>query len=984
MLKAGVHPDVLKDPRFVKARGILEDVEYFDAAFFGFVPKEAAVMDPQARIFHQCVWTALEDAGYDPSLYARRIGLYAGSSPNLNWEILTALHGAGAGVGQYQAALLRDKDFMCTRISYKLNLKGPSVSVQTACSTSLVAVHMAIQGILNGECEIALAGGVTALYPQKVGYMYQEGMILSPDGHCRAFDADSKGVIGGSGSGVVVLKRYEEAAKDRDNIYAIIKGSAINNDGTRKVGYTAPSVEGQAEVIRAAQYMAEIDPDTITYVEAHGTGTELGDPVEVEALKLAFNTEKRGYCGIGSVKTNIGHADTAAGVAGLIKTVLAMKHRLIPPSLHFKAPNPKLGLENSPFYVVSKAMEWKTGGYPMRAGVSSLGIGGTNAHVVLEEAPEGRALAGRKEERGRYWPVILSARAPVALEKMTVNLVSYLKENPGISFPDAAYTLQIGRKEFSYRKMAVCADANDAMEVLSCSGSRKGAAAFCREDSRKPVVFMFPGQGSQYVDMGRELYETEPVFRMEMDRCFEILKPLMNEDIKDILYPAERNLSIGSEKIDQTEITQPVIFVIEYALAKLLMKWGITPSGMIGHSIGEYVAACLAGVFSLEDALSLVAARGKLMQCVPPGAMLSVGLSEEELTPLLTTHPQVSLAAVNSASLCVVSGAVEAISVFGAEMEKSGHKIRPLRTSHAFHSAMMEPVLKEFEAKVKSISLKKPALPYISNLSGAWITEEEAMDPRYWSRHLRRAVQFSKGLEILLKEEDTILIEVGPGRTLGAFANRHKDKKPGQKVVNLIRHPQEKTPDDYFIYNALGELWLYGVKIDWAVFNEGQGRYRVSLPAYPFEKKRYMLDESPIRKISALLSGAAVEDSSDQGENLTVDTASGPELEMNAREFGREYEPPRDEVEANIVKVWQDMLGFDRIGIYDNFFYMNGDSLMATQLISRIKEIYPVEISIKEFFEEPTVARLAEVVKRLLVEKIKELSEDELKKLALG
>jgi len=985
-LKAVATPtQIIENPNYVKAGGIIDDKECFDAAFFGYVPKEAVVMDPQIRLFHQCVWTALEDAGYDPFSYSGRIGLYAGSTANLNWEILTVLQRQNLGIHPYQASALRNKDFMCTRIAYKLNLKGPTVSIQTACSTSLVATHMAIQGLLNGECEIALAGGVTALYPPKKGYMYQEGMIASPDGHCRAFDIDAKGVVSGEGAGIVVLKRYEEAETDRDNIYAKIIGSAINNDGIRKVGYTAPSVEGQAEVIRAAQYIAGINPETITYIEAHGTGTELGDPVEIEALKLAFKTTKKRYCGIGSIKTNIGHLDSAAGVSGLIKTVLAMKHHLIPPNLHFKSPNPKLAIENSPFFVVSKLLEWKTEGNPLRAGVNSLGIGGTNAHVVLEEAliPP-RETATSTNENQKYHLLMLSARTPPVLKIMTKNLANYLKKEPELNLTDIAYTLQVGRKELNYRKIALCADKEDAINNLTSGNSNKIHTHFCRSDIKKNVVFLFPGQGAQYEEMGKQLYETQPEFRDQMDRCFEILNPIIKEDIKNIIYPEiEKENNVNSSLIHQTELTQPLIFSLEYALAKLLMKWGIEPTAMMGHSIGEYVAASLAGVLSLEDALGLVAIRGKLIQQLPKGAMLSVAIPEEKLKPMLKTHPKVSLAAVNSTELCAVSGPPEAIAAISEEMEKKRYKIRPLLTSHAFHSTMMEPIMEEFENKIKTLQLNKPERPFISNLSGTWIKAEEAINPEYWKKHLRQTVRFSQGLETILQKDNTILIEVGPGRVLGTLANRHKNKKTNQKVVNLIRHPQETISDDYFLYNALGQLWLYGVKIDWTLFHQNEKPYRISLPTYPFEKKRYMLDQKPLKKILSMLFASEADKSPDGIHEPSIESApETEEIEETEQEFTENYEPPRDELEESIVEIWKKTLGIERIGIYDNFFYINGDSIMATMLISRIKDIYDVDISIKDFFAEPTVAHLAQEVKRLLVEKIKELPEEELKKLA--
>ena len=867
--ETGIDSRLPDNPNYVRSKGgVLENKESFDAAFFGFTPKEAELMDPQMRILHEVAWAALENAGYNVENYKGLIGFYSGGSVNFYWEALSALSEKSNDLGKFAISQLVDRGFLSTRISYKFNLKGPSISVQTACSTSLVAIHLACRGILSGECNMALAGGVSIGTASNSGYLYQEGMILSPDGHCRAFDAEAKGTVGGEGAGVVVLKSLEDALADRDYIHAVIKSTAINNDGISKVGFSAPSVEGQAEVIKAALLMAEVEPESIGYIEAHGTGTTLGDPVEVEALKLAFNTSRKGFCGIGSVKTNIGHLDAAAGAASFIKTVLTLKHRQIPPSLHFKIPNPKIDFENSPFYVVQKLSEWKSDRKPLRAGVSSFGIGGTNAHAILEEAPAQEPGTRDRELEGReYRLILLSARTGSALERMSENLVNDLKEsrnnpmNPGINPADAAYTLQVGRKAFEHRKMVVCSDSdlNEAIDSLSSSDPEK-VRSFVSKGENKPAAFMFPGQGSQYVNMGLGIYKTEPVFREEMDRCFEILTPIMGYDIKEILYPdeatrtpghQERGVSIGSpgRGVNQTEITQPVIFSFEYALAKLLIKWGIKPYAMIGHSIGEYVAACLCGVLSLEDALKLVAVRGKLMQKVPTGSMLSVPLSEEELRPLLKKEMSLALAAVNAPSLCVVSGTHEQIDKFAKQLEEKGDQTRKLHTSHAFHSKMLEGILGEFEEKVKQIKLNKPRKPFLSNRTGKWMTAQEAIDPAYWVKHLRHTVRFADGIEEMIKKEISVFIEVGPGKVLSTFVRQtaEKRKKENRFVVNLVRHPGEETSDNRYLLGKVGQLWLYGTSIDWSGLYDGEQRHRLPLPTYPFEGQRYWLDGDPLK-----------------------------------------------------------------------------------------------------------------------------------------
>ncbi|MGD2085538.1 MAG: SDR family oxidoreductase [Candidatus Aminicenantes bacterium] len=854
--------EVNGDPGFVKSKGgVLENKEFFDAFFFGYTPREAEIMSPQMRIFHECVWTALEEAGYNPGTYKGLIGLYAGASSNFRWEALTLLSGKKDDMGHFAASQLVDTSYLTTRISYKLNLKGPSVMVDTACSTSLTAVDMACRAILSGECDMALAGGVSlSSYPQQ-GYIYNQGMILSSDGHCRAFDAGASGTVGGEGAGIVVLKSLEDARADRDHIHAVIKGFAVNNDGEGRVGYSAPGVEGQAHVIRAALFMAEVEPESIGYIETHGTGTPLGDPIEIKALKLVFKTDKKGFCKIGSVKTNIGHLDRAAGIVGLIKTVLILKHKQIPPSLHFKTPNPDIDLENSPFRVNTGLTQWKNDKYPLRAGVSSFGIGGTNAHVILEEYSEGTGgLAPLPIETPsrQYQLILLSAKTETALNKMTKNLVEYFKKNllnpgnhenptnPGPTLADVAYTLQVGRKDFSHRKAALCSTREEALEILSPHNPKVHTHVVKQEDPG--VIFMFPGQGSQYADMGRELYQKEPVFRKEMDLCFEILAGLPDDDIKEILYPLTRsNRSYTSYKsykshINRTEIAQPLLFVFETALAKLLMHWGISPGAMIGHSIGEYTAAHLSGVFSREDALKLVVLRGKLMQQMPTGSMLSAAISEEELLPLLKLKQDLSLAAVNSSRQCVVSGTHQATATFAKELTRQGYKTRTLHTSHAFHSKLMDPISEEFKEKVKEIKLNKPVIPYISNVTGHWLKTRQALDPGYWSTHLRHTVRFARGLTELLKEPGSIFVEVGPGKALTALLKQHTDKQPGHQAVHLVRHPKEEVQDTYFLLNQLGRLWVHGVNIDWAGFYSDEKRYRLSLPVYCFDAQRYRIE----------------------------------------------------------------------------------------------------------------------------------------------
>ncbi|MEH1860179.1 MAG: SDR family oxidoreductase [Nostoc sp.] len=840
LVDLNIEKAILNDPNYVKAAPVLEDIESFDARFFGFSPKEAEVIDPQQRFFMECAWEALENAGYEPETYKGLIGVYAGTSTNSYFfnNIFP-----NSNLINFSNKHTLYKDFISTNVSYKLNLKGPSIGIQTYCSTSLVAVHLACKSLLDEECDIALAGGVAIAVPQKSGYFYQEDGILSPDGHCRAFDAKAQGTIFGSGLGIIVLKRLKDAIADRDYIHAVIKGSAINNDGSLKVSYTAPSVNGQAEVIVEALANAGIDADDISYIETHGTGTATGDPVEIAALTKAFRTftKKNGFCAIGSVKPNIGHLDTASGVASLIKTVLALKYKQIPPSLNFEVPNPQIDFVNSPFYVNTELVEWKANGTPRRAGVSSLGFGGTNAHIILEEAPEIKHF----EELRPWHLLLLSAKTSSALETATANLVAYLKQHPDINLANVAHTLQVGRRAFNHRRVLVCQDIKDAVTALETQDLIRVFTTY-QDHREQPVIFMFSGQGAQYVNMARELYQVEPTFRKYVDTCAQILQALLNLDIRHILFPKEEEIETASQQLQQTAITQSALFVIEYALAQLLMSWGVRPKAMIGHSIGEYVAATIAGVFSLEDALAIVATRGQLMQQLPTGSMLAIQLRDKDVQSLLDTQipdkSSLQIAAINSPSSCVVSGTVDAIATFQNQLSSKGIECRLLHTSHAFHSVMMEPILEPFVQVVKKVKLNPPRIRFISNLTGTWITDEQATNPNYWGQHLRQPVKFSDGISQLLQQFEGVFLEIGPGRTLSTLTTQHLFPEAKQQVLTCLRHPQEQQSDVSFLLQTLGRLWLFGVEIDWSGFYTHEQRHRLPLPTYPFERQRYWIE----------------------------------------------------------------------------------------------------------------------------------------------
>jgi amino acid adenylation domain-containing protein len=840
LLAAGVSPEELASPDYVKRASVLDDVPMFDASFFGLSPRDASIMDPQHRHFLECAWEALEDAGHPPQSFDGSIGVFAGSGMNtyLIYNLLANRRLLGS-TGLFQLKQTgNDKDVLATRVSYQLDLRGPSINVQTACSTSLVAVHLACQSLLNCECDLALAGGVTIEIPHGQGYIYREGEILSRDGHCRSFDATSSGTVFGSGLGIVVLRRLEDALADRDNIRAVILGSAINNDGARKVGYLAPSVEGQTEVIAEALNFAGIDAADISYVETHGTGTVVGDPIEVRALTQAFrkSTARSGYCGIGSLKTNVGHLDAAAGVAGLMKTVLTLEHRQMPASLHFQNLNPHVELNGSPFFVNGQLSDWPSAGSPRRAGVTSLGIGGTNAHVVLEEAP-----APVESQRTKpYQLLVVSAKTDGAVERALTNLATHVHAHPEQRLADVAFTCQIGRHAFSHRRALVVEDTREAASAIA-EGERKFFASGLASKTAPSVVFMFSGQGSQYVNMGRNLYENETIFHETLDFCAQQLMEPLALDLRQALYPPEEEKDAAAETLNQTWLTQPALFSIEYALARWWMSLGVEPAAMVGHSIGEYVAACLAGVVSLEDALAIAAFRGRLMYDLPSGSMLAVPLASSDLH----LNGTLCLAAVNNPSLCVVSGPTPEIAALEESLAKQSVSCRRLLTSHAFHSEMMDPILGAFEGRLQSVELKPPHISYLSNVSGTWIKPEEATDPNYWARHLRKTVRFSDCLAELFREPGRILIEAGPGNALTFLAGQQAG--PTAKAFQSLPHPREATTDLRCALHTLGQAWASGVSVDWPKLHPSGSVHRVPLPTYPFEHSKYWIEPDKVQ-----------------------------------------------------------------------------------------------------------------------------------------
>jgi amino acid adenylation domain-containing protein len=958
LLARGLAPALLDDPDWVRAVSQMDGYDAFDDLFFGVNPREAELMDPQHRVLLECAWEALESAGYDPQAAPGRVGVYAGAT--LSTYLLFHLIGnpRTAGADPLQVVLGNASDALATRVSYKLNLRGPSHSLQCACSTSLVAVHTACQALLNEECDMALAGGVSIQADANLGYRYVPGSVVSPDGHCKAFDAAAQGSLFGSGVGLVVLKRLEDAIRDRDAIRAVVLGSAVTNDGSLKVGFTAPGVEGQAAVISEALAVSGIDPESIAYIEAHGTGTALGDPIEIQAVTRAFReyTERRGFCAIGSVKSNLGHLDVAAGVTGLIKTVMALEHGEIPPSLHYEKPNPRIDFASSPVYVNAELAPWPDrDGEPRRAGVNSFGLGGTNAHVVLEEAPEPEPASHARP----FQLLTLSARTPEALAAAGSRLSAHLAEHPETDLADAAFTLAAGRRAFDVRQALVCRDAADAAACLEAGDpvrlltSPGGAGGW--PESGRPVAFVFPGQGAQHVNMGRDLYESEPLFREEIDRAAAHLAPRLGLDLRRVLYPAPGEEAEAAKQLARTAVAQPALLLIEVALARLLGSWGVRPAAMLGHSLGEYAAAVVAGVFSLEAALALVTERGRLIEEVggAAGTMLAVPLSESEILPFLAGG-EVHLASLNAPSLVSVAGPAAAVADLTSRLAAEGVMAMPLQVAFAGHSPQTEPVVAPYRARVVAAGPKAPRIPFVSSSSGTWISEAEAADPGYWANHLRQPVRFSDGVETLRADSGLALLEVGPGAGLAPLIRWHLASPAERPVVSAMRQPKDTSSDLATLLGALGRLWTAGTRIDWSAFYAGQERRRVPLPAYPFERRRHWIEASGVS--AAAVSNLATPVASETAAPAAPVRKERPALRTN-------YVAPRDLYEREVAHIWQEVLGVAQVGADDNFYELGGHSLLATQVASRLRDAFRAELPLQPLLAAATVAQTAEVLR---------------------
>ncbi|HEX2645370.1 MAG TPA: beta-ketoacyl synthase N-terminal-like domain-containing protein, partial [Thermoanaerobaculia bacterium] len=968
---AGVEPALLADLRYVRAYGTLSDVERFDAAFFGFSPREAEILDPQHRLFLECAWEAVEDAGYDTEVYRGSVGIFGGMGmTSYLLHNLLANPDVAAAAGPLQLRILNDKDFLVSGVAFRLNLTGPCVTVQTACSTSLVATCLAAQSLLNFQCDLALAGGVNVGVPHAAGYLAVDS-VYSPDGHCRAFDAAAQGTVGGSAAGVVVLKRLSDALADGDTIHAVLKGFAFNNDGAFKIGYTAPSVDGQLEVIAMAQAVAGVEPETITLVEAHGTGTPMGDPIEVTALTEVFaaGTDRKQFCALGSVKTNIGHTDAAAGVASLIKAVLALENRTLPPSLHYERPNPQIDFAASPFYVNTETRPWTVpDGTPRRAGVSSFSMGGVNSHVVVEEAPTPQPAA---PSRPGYL-LALSARTATALEAVTDNLIRHLEEHPeldGDALADVAFTLQVGRRALPHRRILVCRDRADALAALRSRDPRRVLTAAAPVGDREPrVAFLFPGLGNQHAGMARDLYRSEPDFRDRFDACADRLLPLLGLDLREALFadaaaPTGAGVDLrgllgrsaepegeADRRLRRTALSQPAVFAVEVCLASLLMDWGIAPEAFLGFSVGEYAAACLSGVLSLEDALRLVAERARLIDGLPEGAMLAVPLGEADVQSFLSA--EVSLSAVAGPDLTVLAGPEAAITDLEGRLARQGLAVRRLQTTHAFHSVMMEAAVAPFRDLCRSVDLREPEIPFLSNVTGTWITPEEASAPDYWARHLRQTVRFADGLAELWSEPGRLLVEVGPGQTLSAWALQHPAAPADSIALPALRHAFDRHDDRAFLLQTLGRLWMAGLRVDWTLFWATERRRRIPLPTYPFERRRYWID--PPARTAVMPVARTVEGPEPPTPSPTVERGAHPRPSLPVP-----FQAPRDETERGVTEILARLLRLDEVGVHDGFFDLGGDSLLATRLIAHLGERFGVELSLREIFEGPTAGELA-------------------------
>ncbi|MFI0408224.1 type I polyketide synthase [Actinomadura sp. 3N508] len=923
LIAAGLDPALAQTDGYVGVCSALDDIEEFDADFFGLTPREAALLDPQQRVFLEVVWEALEDAGQVPAT-SPVTSVFCGASIPTYLMSNLASHGVWLPCKDaYDAVVHNEKDYLSSRTAYLLGFNGPAVTVQSGCSTSLVAVHLACQSILNGECDMAVSGGVSIRVPQRTGYLHGDG-LLSRDGYCRPFDADASGVVYGNGAGAVVLKAYERAVADGDRIQAVIRGSAVNNDGAAKAGFTLPGVDGQTEVISAALAVADVDAATITAVEAHGSGVPLGDPIEITALTRAFRayTDRCGYCAIGSVKSNVGQLEAAAGVIGLLKAILQLRHRRLAPTLHHRRPNPHIDFAKTPFWVVTRASAWESP-EPLRIGVGSYAHGGTNAYVVLEEAPPVLPPAAPYPARpGQI--VVVSGRTPRAAQAAADRMAAAVADADAARLADMAGTAQSGRTHFRYRRFAVGTDASGLSAALP--------GPVCDAGETAPrVVFLFPGEGGEYAGMARGLYESERVFRDEIDACSTVLRDVAALDLTRVLYE-------GAGDLTATRLAQPALFAVGHALVRLYESWGVRPGALVGSGVGELLAACVAGVLSRDDALRAVAARGRLMQECPPGATLAVAMAAGAVRPLLTGG--LSLAAVNGPELCLVSGPARNIEELATGLNVPH---RTLHTSYAFHSALMDEAVAPFTDEMRGVRLSAPRTPFPSNVTGTQITAEQARNPAYWGRQLREPVLFTDCLRgIAADGERLVLMEMGPGDVFGRLARHNLAPADRATVISTLPGPDDDRDDAETALTALARAWGAGVEVDWERLRGGPAQW-ADLPAYPFQRRRYWVN--PAHTGNGTLA-----------ERLDLPPAE-PAAEPRAG-LSADYMAPRDETENRVVALWQELLGHEPIGVHDDFFELGGHSLTAVQLATRIRRELGIPVTPGTLLRHPTVAAM--------------------------
>lgn len=930
LLQAGVDPQMINHPNYVKAGGFIDDEDKFPADFFGFTPREAEITAPQHRLFLKCAWETLESAGYVGEEYAGNIAVFGGM--NFNNYLLNNIYSNSDIVntmGNYQLSLANSNDFLCTRTSYKLNLHGPSVAVQTACSTALVAISLAHQSLINYQTDMALAGGVTLWSPQRIGYFYQPGSVLSPDGRGRTFDARSEGSVSGNGVGMVLLKRLDEALADRDHIYAVVLGTAINNDGSMKVGFTAPSVNAQTEVVLMAQAMADVDVETIGYIEAHGTGTRLGDPVEVKALTRAFreSTDKVGYCALSALKTSIGHLDAASGIAGFIKTTLSLYHGKIPASLNYETPNPEIDFDSSPFFVNTELRDWPTQSHPRRAGINSLGLGGTNAHAILEQAPHQPPLPISRPA----YPLILSARLNEELERMIERLHAHCQEHPQKNLADAAYTLMIGRKAFNYRAAWVI-DATQSVDAIP-------PQPFSQQEVTQhnpPITFLFNNSQPQLYSC-QQLYDHHPTFRQALQTCSQILADDLGFELTDILYPQAAQQETAADLLTLPHISRLVNFCLGYSVAQCWLTWGIEPQLLVGQDVGEYVAACISGVFSLADALNLLLVQGEILQEITPQSVWRVSLPAAEVTAQLPDGSALLLSETESCS--VVVGDPEEMADLLQKWVQQEVTVDELDWTDMSHSHLLPPTDPRWQQAVTNVDYNPPNIPFFSNMSGSWIMDDEAQSADYWEKHFYQPINLADSLVALADFEDWFMLEVTPGNTLTELLAQANDKL---ELLHTLPATPSPTAYAHFVQTWV-KLWVNGVELDRQLFFGDEERYRQPLPTYPFTEERYWLEQQSFDEASA--------------KTQNKDALDYTHIEA-------QYEPddsnaPQGQTELMITDIWQSLLGVSSIRRHDNFFALGGTSLISLQIVGKINEL-GYAITPEDLLSNQTVATLAQ------------------------